>query len=94
MCALTVSTPRYGLAEAGFVWLSVPAISLTQWHPFEYVACAGDAGSPGALLMHIKSYNRCVGVTQHVWSLGGWVSGCGCARVAHHVWRVAAKYQL
>jgi hypothetical protein len=38
MCSLLLATPEFGAAPAGIVWLNVPAVSMTQWHAFDYTA--------------------------------------------------------
>lgn len=71
MCSLVLSSPTYGVAGSGYVWLCVPGLSC-QYHPFEYLAVPwgqADLTSSGALLtdgvatstallLHIKAYSR------------------------------------
>jgi predicted ferric reductase len=55
--ALVARPPSgFAAADAGIVWLRCPAISVWQWHPFEYVLV--ESGSQLALAMHIKAYGR------------------------------------
>lgn len=81
--SLLLATPGFGVARAGTVWLNCPAVSVTQWHPFDYTAfsCGDDdaaAHQQTVLSVHIKAYNRyvcvCVagngsagGLTQEAW---------------------------
>lgn len=53
-----LSSPSYAVANTGFVWLNVPAINITQWHPFEYVATTDKTSGQAAVLLHIKAYDR------------------------------------
>jgi len=38
MCSLLLAAAEFGAAPAGIVWLNVPAISLIEWHAFDYTA--------------------------------------------------------
>jgi hypothetical protein len=68
MCSLLLAAPKYAVSATGFVWLCVPDISMTSWHPFEYIAVpvADDVKLAGGrtachagtgLLLHIKAYD-------------------------------------
>lgn len=66
VCTL-VMTPPVGFTApcVGKVWLNVPSISLTQWHPFDCTAvkvAAVDGGSSSSVsvVCTIKAYNRWV----------------------------------
>jgi len=58
MCSLLLAAAEFGAAPAGIVWLNVPAISLIDWHAFDYTAsqvsmspdgtvCNGYSGGKG-----------------------------------------------
>lgn len=64
LCTLVLACPDFAAAASGYVWLSVPALSWYEYHPFEYVAVPWRDGGAGrsrtGLLVHIKAYSRCV----------------------------------
>lgn len=47
MCSLLLAAPEFGAAPAGIVWLNVPAISLTQWHAFDYTGSTVAVSADG-----------------------------------------------
>jgi hypothetical protein len=47
MCSLLLAAPEFGAAPAGIVWLNVPAVSMTQWHAFDYTASEVTVAADG-----------------------------------------------
>jgi hypothetical protein len=82
MCSLLVSVPSgFGASPVGCAWINVPALSATQWHPFDctgvrVAAADGSSGPRMALQFNIKAYDRCERVCLRV---------CVCVCVCHAV---------
>jgi hypothetical protein len=83
MCSLLLSAPEFGAAPAGIVWLNVPSLSLTEWHPFDYTASevavvdgracnafsSGSSGSKG-----VAEGRRATAMSVHIKAYSRWDS--------------------
>lgn len=49
MCTLLLSSPEFGAAPAGIVWLNVPSLSVGGWHAFDYTASEVVVGADGRI---------------------------------------------
>lgn len=81
MCSLLLSAPEFGAAPAGIVWLNLPSVSLTEWHPFDYTASEvavvdGRACNAFTNGKGVAEGRRATAMSVHIKSYNRWVNGC------------------